>query len=54
MNTDCYAQDAQTQADLAESGLTFDEALDNFLHQTHSVLTGMGKNPIIKEGEQGS
>ena len=51
MNTNCYVQDAQTQADLSESGLTLDEALDNFLHKTHAVLTGMGKNPIVKEGK---
>ena len=50
--TNCYVQDPQTQADLTESGLTLDEALDNFLHETHAVLTGMGKNPIVKEGKE--
>ena len=52
MNTNCYVQDPQTQADLSESGLTLDEALDNFLHETHAVLTSMDKNPIVKEGKE--
>ena len=52
MNTNCYVQDPQTQADLSEFGLTLDEALDNFLHQTHAVLTDLGKNPIVKEGKE--
>lgn len=50
VNTNCYAQDNQTQTDLAESGLNLDEALDKFLHATHAVLTDMGKGPIVKEG----
>lgn len=51
VNTNCYAQDNQTQTDLAESGLNLDEALDAFLHATHAVLTDMGKGQIVKEGE---
>ncbi|GJE96907.1 glycoside hydrolase family 20 protein [Phanerochaete sordida] len=50
VNTNCYAQDAQTQADLQASGMTLDEALDQFLHATHAVVRAQGKTPIVKEG----
>lgn len=51
VNTNCYSQDAQTQADLETSGLSLDEALDNFLHATHAVIRRQGKTPIVKEGK---
>ena len=51
VNTNCYAQDAQTQADLASSGMSLDEALNNFLLSTHAVVRAQGKTPIVKEGE---
>lgn len=51
MNTNCYAQDAQTQSDLSEAGLSFDEALNNFLEAEHAVIRSQGKTPIVKEGQ---
>lgn len=51
MNTNCYAQDAQTQSDLKEAGLSFDEALNNFLEAEHTVIRSQGKTPIVKEGQ---
>ncbi|KAL5501845.1 NAG1_3 [Sanghuangporus vaninii] len=49
VNTNCYAQDAQTQEDLNNSGLSLDEALDRFLHETHAVIRSQGKTPIVKQ-----
>ncbi len=50
VNTNCYAQDSETQMQLNASGLSLDEALNNFLLATHGVLRSGGKNPIVKEG----
>ncbi|KLO15933.1 beta-hexosaminidase [Schizopora paradoxa] len=49
VNTNCYTQDSETQKELNASGLTLDEALNNFLMATHDVLRSGGKNPIVKE-----
>ncbi|KAI5123101.1 hypothetical protein M0805_001457 [Coniferiporia weirii] len=49
VNANCYTQDAQTQADLAHSGLSFDQALDVFLKAEHAVIRAQGKTPIVKE-----
>ncbi|EKM55102.1 glycoside hydrolase family 20 protein [Phanerochaete carnosa HHB-10118-sp] len=49
VNANCYTQDTQTQADLAQSGLSFDEALNEFLLATHAVIRAQGKTPIVKE-----
>lgn len=50
VNNACYTMDSQTQADLAASGLSLDEALNNFLLATHAVIRNEGKTPIVKEG----
>ncbi|EJC98475.1 beta-hexosaminidase [Fomitiporia mediterranea MF3/22] len=49
VNANCYEQDPQTQADLNAMGWTLDEALNNFLNVTHTVIRGQGKTPIVKE-----
>lgn len=52
MNVACYMQDAQTQVDLAESGVDLDGALNAFVLALQGVLRGQGKTPIVKEGER--
>ncbi|KAH8114791.1 beta-hexosaminidase [Phellopilus nigrolimitatus] len=49
VNENCYTQDTQTQADLAKAGLSLDEALNNYLLETHAVIRAQGKTPIVKE-----
>jgi hexosaminidase len=50
LNTNCYTQDNQTQAELQSSGKTLDQALDVFLQAEHAVLRKMGKTPVVKAG----
>jgi len=49
LNTNCYAQDAQTQADLAASGKTLEQALDAFTQVSHDALRSIGKTPVVWE-----
>ncbi|KAF5367788.1 hypothetical protein D9615_010509 [Tricholomella constricta] len=49
LNTNCYAEDAQTQADLAKSGRTLEQALNVFTQATHKSLTDLGKTPVVWE-----
>ncbi|KAF9533274.1 beta-hexosaminidase [Crepidotus variabilis] len=49
INQNCYTQDAQTQADLAASGKTFEQALDSFTQATHAELKKLGKTPVVWE-----
>ncbi|KAJ6622729.1 N-acetylhexosaminidase [Mycena sp. CBHHK59/15] len=49
LNTECYAQDAQTQADLKSSGKTLEQALNTFTTATHGALTKLGKTPVVWE-----
>ncbi|KAJ3568850.1 hypothetical protein NP233_g5442 [Leucocoprinus birnbaumii] len=49
INTNCYAKDNETQADLASQGKTLEEALDTFTQATHSVLADAGKTPVVWE-----
>ncbi|KDR82570.1 hypothetical protein GALMADRAFT_220558 [Galerina marginata CBS 339.88] len=49
LNTNCYAQDAQTQADLTSSGRTLEQALDAFTQTTHGALKAIGKTPVVWE-----
>ncbi|KAG6810905.1 hypothetical protein H0H92_009866, partial [Tricholoma furcatifolium] len=49
LNTNCYAQDNATQADLAASGQTLEEALNTFTQATHDVLIQNGKRPVVWE-----
>lgn len=52
LNTECYVQDAQTQADLKASGRTLEQALDVFTQTTHAAIRAEGKTPAVWEGEQ--
>ncbi|TRM62143.1 N-acetylhexosaminidase [Schizophyllum amplum] len=49
VNTACYMGDLQTQADLAASGMTLEEALDVFVHATQDALADEGKAPVVWE-----
>jgi hexosaminidase len=50
INQNCYKQDAKTQADLAASGKTLEQALDSFTQTTHGALKKIGKTPAVWEG----
>lgn len=50
LNTKCYTDDAQTQADLKSSGKTLEQALDDFTQATHRALINEGKTPVVWEG----
>ncbi|KAG5353919.1 hypothetical protein C0989_000162 [Termitomyces sp. Mn162] len=49
LNTNCYTQDAQTQADLSSSGRTLEQALSLFVQSTHKSLAALGKTPVVWE-----
>jgi len=49
INANCYAKDAQTQADLTAQGKTFEQALDTFTQATHTALKAVGKTPVVWE-----
>ncbi|KAG6896990.1 hypothetical protein C0992_004770 [Termitomyces sp. T32_za158] len=49
LNTNCYAKDAQTQADLSSSGRTLEQALSSFVQSTHKPLIDLGKTPVVWE-----
>ncbi|EIW52408.1 N-acetylhexosaminidase [Trametes versicolor FP-101664 SS1] len=49
LNTECYVQDAQTQADLKASGRTLEQALDVFTQTTHAAIRAEGKTPAVWE-----
>ncbi|KAI0754520.1 N-acetylhexosaminidase [Daedaleopsis nitida] len=49
LNTNCYAQDPETQADLKASGRTIEQALDVFTQQTHAAIRAEGKTPAVWE-----
>ena len=51
LNTNCYAHDAPTQADLAKSGKTLYQALDAFTQTSHNALKKIGKTPVVWEGK---
>ena len=50
LNTNCYAQDAQTQSELKASGKTLEQALDTFTQVTHKAIEKQGKTPVVWEG----
>lgn len=50
LNVNCYTQDAQTQAELNESGKTLEEALNTFTQSSHDALKALGKTPVVWEG----
>ncbi|KAI1788839.1 beta-hexosaminidase [Ganoderma leucocontextum] len=49
LNTNCYAQDAETQADLKSAGQTLEQALDVFTQKTHAAIEAVGKTPAVWE-----
>lgn len=49
LNTACYSQDNETQAELRASGQTLEQALNNFTHATHNTLQQAGKTPVVWE-----
>ncbi|KAI0823997.1 N-acetylhexosaminidase [Trametes gibbosa] len=49
LNTECYVQDAETQADLKASGQTLEQALDVFTRATHAAIRAEGKTPAVWE-----
>jgi len=51
LNTNCYTQDAQIQADLIQSGRILEPALDAFTQSTHGALKAIGKTPVVWEGK---
>ena len=50
VNTQCYVDDSETQAELAQSGFSFEEALSAFTVTTHSAIQSLGKTPVVWEG----
>nr|VWP01985.1 Probable 3-oxoacyl-[acyl-carrier-protein] reductase oxidoreductase (EC [Ganoderma boninense] len=50
LNTNCYAQDAETQEDLKSAGQTLEQALDVFTQKTHAAIEAVGKTPAVWEG----
>lgn len=50
LNTNCYGQDAETQADLKSAGQTLEQALDVFTQKTHAAIEAVGKTPAVWEG----
>ena len=49
LNTNCYAADNQTQAELNSTGLTVFDALSDFTATTHGALRNLGKTPVVWE-----
>ncbi|KAH7928429.1 glycoside hydrolase family 20 protein [Leucogyrophana mollusca] len=49
INSNCYAEDPQTQQILKSTGQTLDQALSAFTQSTHGALASMGKTPIVWE-----
>ncbi|OJT06180.1 Beta-hexosaminidase 2 [Trametes pubescens] len=49
LNTECYVQDPETQADLKASGRTLEQALDVFTRTTHAAIRAEGKTPAVWE-----
>jgi len=47
INAKCYTDDAETQAALAASGKTFEQALDAFTQAEHAALKGAGKTAVV-------
>ncbi|PIL35146.1 hypothetical protein GSI_02935 [Ganoderma sinense ZZ0214-1] len=50
LNTNCYAQDAETQEDLKSAGQTLEQALNVFTQKTHAAIEAVGKTPAVWEG----
>ncbi len=52
VNSNCYTNDSLTQRELQESGKTFDQALSDFVQSNQKALAGIGKTPVVWEGER--
>jgi hexosaminidase len=50
LNTACYQQDNQTQADLKSSGRTLEQALNVFTQGTHGALHDLNKTAVVWQG----
>lgn len=50
LNTNCYAQDPETQQILISTGQTLEQALDSFTKTTHGALEQLGKTTVVWEG----
>lgn len=51
VNLPCWADDAETVAELARRNMTIGEALDEFVLGVQEVLREHGKTPFIKSGQ---
>ncbi|KAF7799427.1 hypothetical protein EIP86_010662 [Pleurotus ostreatoroseus] len=49
LNTNCYAQDVETQQILNSTGQTLEQALDTFTKATHGALEKLGKTTAVWE-----
>ncbi|KAI5118086.1 hypothetical protein M0805_007736 [Coniferiporia weirii] len=49
LNTPCYTDDEETQAELKSAGKTLEEALDTFTQASHRALEEVGKTPVVWE-----
>lgn len=50
LNTKCYTDDPQTQAELNSTGRTLEQALNVFTQATHGALAALEKTPVVWEG----
>lgn len=50
INTNCYEEDAETQASLSESGKSLEDALDTFTGRMHDVVRQSGRKVVVWEG----
>ncbi|KAF8194199.1 N-acetylhexosaminidase [Pholiota molesta] len=51
INANCYAKDAQTQAELTAQNKTLNDALDTFTQANHGALKAVGKTAVVWEGQ---
>ena len=51
VNTECYAQDTETQKTLKQNGWSFEQALSHFVANAHDAVRSLGKVPVVWEGE---
>lgn len=49
LNRNVRQDDAETQAELAASKQTFEQALSTFTVETHKAVTAAGKHPVVWE-----
>ncbi|KAJ3551626.1 hypothetical protein NM688_g4597 [Phlebia brevispora] len=49
LNTECYADDAETQQILNSTGSTLEELLSTFTQTTHGALQDLGKTTVVWE-----